>query len=355
MRVLVADDDAVMRELLREFLRTFNHQCVAVDDGDAAWRHLTEHGADVVISDWLMPGLNGVQLCEQVRSNPQVAYPYFILLTARGDRPDVLTALRAGVDGHLTKPLDPDALEGALIIAERVRGLHLEILEARQALEAANAALDRAAHHDALTGLGNRLKLDEDLPGIHGRFVREGARYSIALFDIDHFKEYNDTHGHQAGDALLTELGWAMAAELRAGDRAYRYGGEEFLIVFPNATVDQAALGAERIRTCLAGVATHLSVSATLSAGIAGAITGEGIESVIGRADRALYRAKSNGRDQLVIDFPDAAHPGLTVERVGIRSYPPAGRRHLQWRSGPVAPSDGHQLPGDPPPSPSTR
>jgi diguanylate cyclase (GGDEF)-like protein len=302
MRVLVADDDALMREILREFLQTFDHECVAVDDGDAAWRHLTAHGADVVISDWLMPGLNGLQLCQQVRTHPEIVYPYFVLLTARGDHPDVLTALRAGVDGHLTKPLDPDALEAALIAAERVRGLHLQILEVRQALETANAGLYRDAHRDVLTGLGNRLLLNEDLPGIHGRFVREGSLYSIALLDIDHFKEYNDTHGHQAGDALLTELGWAIAAQLRKGDRAYRYGGEEFLIVFPNATIDHAAFGAERIRTCLANVGTHQSASVTLSAGIAGAVADQAIETVIGRADRALYRAKNAGRDQLVVD-----------------------------------------------------
>ncbi len=302
MRILVADDDTLMRQILGEFLRAFDHECVAVADGDAAWQHLRANGADVVISDWLMPGLNGLQLCEKVRTHPDVTYPYFILLTARGDRPDVMTAFRAGVDGHLTKPLDPDDLEAALIVAERIRGMHLQILEVRQALEAANAALDRAAHRDALTGLGNRRLLNEALPGIHGRFVREGTLYSIALLDIDNFKEYNDAHGHQAGDALLTELGWAIAARLRRGDHAYRYGGEEFLIVFPNATLDKARLGAERIRTCLASVATHRAAPVTLSAGIAGAVANETIDEVIGRADRALYRAKNAGRNQLVVD-----------------------------------------------------
>ena len=340
MRVLVADDDPLMREIVREFLRTFDHECTTVDDGNAAWQHLVAHGADVVVSDWLMPGLNGLQLCEQVRTHPEVAYPYFILLTARGDHPDVLTAFRAGVDGHLTKPLDPDALEAALVIAERVRGLHLQILEAREALEAANIALYQAAHRDALTGLGNRLLLDEDLPGIHGRFLREGTQYSIALLDIDHFKEYNDTHGHQSGDALLTELGRAMAAQLRKGDRAYRYGGEEFLIVFPNATVDQAALGAERIRRCLADAGTNRCAQTTLSAGVAGAAANEAIASVIGRADRALYRAKNLGRNQLVIDAFDAGRPRPLLETPSGRVSPHSRRRHLQWWPSPEATPD---------------
>ena len=304
MQILIADDDDLLRELLRELLRSFGHECIAVSDGEAAWQHLVAHGADVVVSDWQMPGLTGVELCERVRAHPEIAYPYFILLTARGNRPDVLTALRAGVDDHLAKPADLDELEARLIVAERVRGLHLEILETRRALEAANARLDDAAHRDALTGLGNRFRLNEDLPSIHGRFLRQGHRYNIALLDIDHFKDYNDTYGHQGGDALLAELGRVIASELRQGDLAYRYGGEEFLLVLASGTVDGAGMGAERLRRCVAGVTTgpHLPGPATLSAGVAEARPGESIEQVIGRADGALYRAKNAGRDQVVID-----------------------------------------------------
>jgi two-component system cell cycle response regulator len=304
MHVLVADDDTLCCELVCQLLRTFGHDCVTVNDGDAAWSHLTTHGADVVISDWQMPGLNGIQLCERVRAHPEIAYPYFMLLTARGDRVDVLTSLRAGVDDHLAKPLDLDQLEARLIVAERVRALHLEILETRRAMEAANRRLDEAAHHDALTGLGNRLRLSEDLARTHARFVREGHVYNIALFDIDHFKEYNDTHGHQAGDALLAEVGRVIASELRRGDLAYRYGGEEFLVVLPNDAIRDAATAAERLRRCVADATAlgHLPAPATMSVGIARAIPGEAIEQVIERADRAMYRAKRAGRDQIVID-----------------------------------------------------
>ena len=311
MHILVADDDSLCCELLRELLRGFGHDCVAVHDGDAAWHHLVAHGADVVISDWQMPGLNGVQLCERVRAHSEIAYPYFILLTGRGDRVDILTSLRAGVDDHLAKPLDFDSFEARLIVAERVRDLHLEILRTRRALETANRRLDDAAHKDSLTGLGNRLRLKEELRGIQGRFVREGSVYHIALLDVDHFKRYNDTHGHQAGDALLTEVGRVITSELRSGDRAYRYGGEEFLIVLPNRTIEQAAKGAERIRCRVAAVtaAGPLPAAVTLSAGLAGATFGDTIESVIGRSDRAMYQAKSLGRDRLVIDATVGAGP----------------------------------------------
>jgi two-component system chemotaxis response regulator CheY len=304
MKVLVADDDFLLLELLRGLLDGSGYQCVTVSDGESAWMHLLDEGADIVISDWLMPGLNGVQLCQRVRAHPEIEYPYFILLTARGEHNDVLTAVRAGVDDHLPKPLDLDVLEARLIVAERVRTLHREMNRTRKELEAANLRLDEAAHRDALTGLGNRLKLNNDLPGIHARFLREGYLYSLALFDIDHFKDYNDTHGHQMGDALLAEVGRVFSSELRQGDLAYRYGGEEFLLVLPNRTIEEAAKGAERFRRTVAEATAgpHLPAPATLSAGVARVTDGESIENVLGRADRALYQAKREGRDQVVAD-----------------------------------------------------
>ncbi|HYN99847.1 MAG TPA: diguanylate cyclase, partial [Actinomycetota bacterium] len=252
MRVLVADDDSIVLELLRGLVDSFGHECIAVTDGEAAWSELVSNGADIVISDWLMPGLNGVQLCERVRAHPEIEYPYFILLTARGDHNDVLTAVRAGVDDHLVKPLDLDVLEARLIVAERVSSLHREMHRTRQELEDANRQLAEAAHQDALTGLGNRLRLNIDLPRIHSRFERERYIYNIALFDLDRFKEYNDTHGHQQGDALLSEVGKVFLAELRQGDLVYRYGGEEFLLVLPNRSLEEAVKAAERFRRTVA-------------------------------------------------------------------------------------------------------
>ncbi|MEX0789949.1 MAG: diguanylate cyclase [Actinomycetota bacterium] len=306
MTVLVADDDPLLLELLRGLLTGIGYLCITVGDGEAAWDHLVEQGADIVISDWQMPGLNGVQLCERVRAHPEIEYPYFILLTARGEHNDVLTAVRAGVDDHLPKPLDLDVLEERLIVAERVSALHREMHRTRVKLEIANRQLAEAAHRDALTGLGNRLRLNIDLPAIHARFAREGYVYNVALFDIDHFKQYNDTHGHQKGDALLAEVGRVFVNELRQGDLIYRYGGEEFLLVLPNRSLEEAAKAAERFRRTVAAATSeaNLPAPATLSAGVAQVLPGESLESIIGRADRALYEAKRNGRDRVVIDMP---------------------------------------------------
>jgi diguanylate cyclase (GGDEF)-like protein/PAS domain S-box-containing protein len=171
--------------------------------------------------------------------------------------------------------------------------------------------LEAAAHRDALTGLGNRLCLREDLLNIHGRFVREGHAYNIALFDIDHFKDYNDTYGHLKGDALLAELGRIISSEVREGDFAYRYGGEEFLIVLPSRTLEEAASGAERIRKRVAEVTRNgeLPAAVSLSGGVTGSVVGESSERTVGRADAALYRAKKAGRDQLVVDTPGVEFP----------------------------------------------
>lgn len=304
MQVLIADDDPLFAGILRELVRSFGHECVIVGDGGAAWQHLLTNGADVVISDWQMPGLTGVQLCQMVRDHPEISYPYFIVLSAQGSRHDVLAAVRAGADDHVTKPPDLDDLEARLIVAERVRALQVEVENARRELEQVNAKLYEAAHRDVLTGLGNRLRLNEDLPAIHARFARQGYPYHVVMLDIDHFKAYNDTLGHQAGDALLAAVGRAITTNLRLGDEAYRYGGEEFLLILPNRSLDEAALGAERIRRAI-GAATSvgsLPKPATLSAGLAGVVAGETPEQVVNRADKALYRAKDGGRDQLVVD-----------------------------------------------------
>lgn len=310
MEILIADDDPIFLEVVSELVGSLGHMVVAVDDGEAAWRHLLTQGADVVVSDWRMPGLSGVELCERLRAHPEIAYPYFILLTALGDRPHVLEALRAGVDDYMAKPLDPSELEGRLIVAERVRSLHLKILRTK-------ATLEEAARRDVLTGLGNRLCLNEDLVRIHGRFVREGHSYNVVLFDIDRFKDYNDTHGHQAGDALLALVGGVIAAEIRDGDFAYRYGGEEFLIVLPSRTIEEAALGADRIRRRVVerAAASDLMTLITLSGGVAGALPGESPEKTIGRADAALYRAKNAGRDRLIADRPRVGQPRTLVTR----------------------------------------
>jgi len=320
VRVLIADDDYVCREIVQAILRKLGHDVATADNGQAAWALLQATGADVIISDWQMSGLNGLQLCERVRSSTDIAYPYFILLTAHGEPQDILLAMQAGVDDHLQKPPSEDELQARLIAAARVTGLHAELadrhqrlasaneqlLEGRRALEMANASLHRLAHSDSLTGLRNRLALTEDMAAIQDRFERYGHGFGIAMLDIDHFKRYNDDYGHQAGDRLIAEVGTAISSGIRPGDLAYRYGGEEFLIVYPDQTIAKTAIAVHRIRQRIQMIAssTDLTGEATLSAGIAAARPPDRFEDIVGRADRALYEAKRGGRNRVCVDSP---------------------------------------------------
>jgi two-component system cell cycle response regulator len=318
MRVLVADDDDLCRQIVQAILENLGHEVLAADNGQSAWELLLADGAEVVISDWQMPALNGLELCERARNHPGLAYPYFILLTSHGEHGDILAAMQAGVDDHLTKPPSVDDLRAKLIAAARITGLHAELadrhqalaaanqelLDSRGALEAANASLEQLAHRDALTGLGNRLAMNEDIPAIQSRLERYRHGFCIAMLDVDHFKAYNDQHGHQAGDRLLADVGTAIIEEIRPGDLAYRYGGEEFLIVYPNQTVATTSVAVNRIRYRVENSASHtdLPSAATLSAGIAEAGPDERFESIVRRADRALYQAKHDGRNQVGLE-----------------------------------------------------
>jgi DNA-binding response OmpR family regulator len=129
MRILVAEDDNLFREILQAVLEGLGHECVSVANGQEAWDYLQAEGAEVVITDWHMPKLTGLELCTRVRAAPEIVYPYFILLTATADHRDVVQALEAGVDDHLPKPPNMDELEARLVVARRVRALHLKLRE----------------------------------------------------------------------------------------------------------------------------------------------------------------------------------------------------------------------------------
>src|SRR5712691_5625572 len=225
LRVLVADDDASCRMVLRATVERLGHECRVAADGDDAWRLFQEEQPDVLITDWMMPGLNGPELCRRVRQHEADGYTYVILATALGEHENVLEGMEAGADDYLTKPISPFDVRARLL-----------------------AELTAQARTDALTGLGNRLRLHEDLEAIHDRAVRYGHTYCVGICDLDDFKRFNDTYGHQVGDDALRKIGKVLNDESRSGDAAYRYGGEEFLIVLPAQPLPQATVVLERIR-----------------------------------------------------------------------------------------------------------
>jgi two-component system, cell cycle response regulator len=294
MHILVADDDRTSQVVVRASLERLGHDPVLVDDGEAAWSHYQASGADVVITDRVMPGLDGLELCRRIRAEPTGRYTYIVLMTGMADRADVLAGMEAGADDYLTKPVDPFDLQAGLVAAQRVTGLHRQLERYRAELERLNADLADLARRDSLTGLGNRLRLDEDLGQLHWRCTRYGWMYSVAVCDIDHFKEHNDEHGHLAGDEVLRQVSAALSETARRGDGVYRYGGEEFVVVLPAQDLQRARLAAERLRA-----AVEAQTPVTMSVGVACFDGGadESAAGVLARADAAMYRAKQAGRN----------------------------------------------------------
>ncbi len=309
MKVLIAEDSAIARLMLRRVVEKLGHNCLEAKDGEEAWALFQDRGAEVIVSDWVMPGMEGPELCRRIRADARGGYTYFIMLTMLESKQHALQGMTAGADDYLVKPLDPADLQARLIAAERVTALHRELAQSRAEMQRMNEELYRTARTDPLTGLGNRLRLQEDLYVLHGRVERYGHCYCVALCDIDRFKAYNDLYGHLAGDQVLRKVGETIAQLSRRGDAAYRYGGEEFLVVWPEQSPATAFVAAERLRKAIQNLALPHERNAptgvvTLSAGVASFCPGQSSppEELVKRADAALYQAKEAGRNRVVGD-----------------------------------------------------
>jgi len=305
LKILIAEDDAVSRTILRRAVEKLGHECLAAPDGEEAWNLYKEHpDLDVIISDWMMPGVDGLELCRRVRGHKQDGYTYFIFLTALGDRDHLLQGLEAGADDYLSKPLDRDELGMRLTSAMRVTELHRRLAFQNGELEKLNRMLFEQSRQDPLTSLGNRLRLTEDLQTLQSRAERYGHNYAVALCDVDYFKAYNDRHGHLTGDDVLRRVAATLSSGLRAGDSAYRYGGEEFLMVLPEQGTEAALATADRLRRAVESLGiphaggTPLGV-VTISGGVATSAGVKDADALLKAADTALYAAKKSGRNRV--------------------------------------------------------
>jgi diguanylate cyclase (GGDEF)-like protein len=305
MRVLVADDDPTSRLIAETAVRDLGHECFSVSDGTQAWDAVQSGRPDVVLSDWMMPGLTGLELCQRIRNRTSGEYTYLILLTSQRSLDQALEGMSAGADDYLIKPLDPGDLQVRLIAAARVTYLHTQLARQRTELEDLNVELMSIARRDQLTGLGNRMALQEEFEQLEARVARYGHRYSIALVDVDNFKSFNDCYGHQAGDQALRAVANELRAAARKGDSLYRYGGEEFLCVFPERAVPGGAIAVERMRAGVQKLAISHAANAigvvTISAGLSMLDPGatRPVNEVLKEADEALYRAKELGRNRV--------------------------------------------------------
>lgn len=297
MKILIADDDPVSLRFLERTLARLGHQVAAVSDGAAAIAALLAPDAPrLAILDWMMPLADGLEVCRTLRRRP-TPYTYIILLTSRRDRADMLQGLDAEADDFLTKPCDAIELQARLRSGERVIALQEHLIEAQEALRF-------EATHDRLTGLWNRGMILDHLNRELSRVRRSKGSLAVLMADIDHFKAINDEHGHGVGDVVLREAGTRMRATLRAYDALGRYGGEEFLLVLPDAEAAGAREAAERVRTALrSSPLTDGAVSVSTSVSIGGATTAIGYDAaaLIQASDRALYHAKGCGRDRVEV------------------------------------------------------
>ena len=297
MRVLAAEDNPVFQSMLKTMLTRWGYEAVMARDGNEAWNILEGSDAPrLAVLDWMMPGMDGVEICRRIRSANREPYVYILLLTARTESQDLIEGMDAGADDYLTKPFNAHELRVRIRAGRRILDLQEELLQAREALR-------EQATHDGLTGLLNRTSILEKLDDELSRAARDGSSVSVLMVDLDRFKSVNDTQGHLAGDAVLREASSRLKSASRRYDSVGRYGGEEFLMVLPGCETAAAALQAERLRDAIAGTpfrADSRPLAMTCSIGLA-CSSHCAPEVLVREADDALYQAKANGRNRVVV------------------------------------------------------
>jgi diguanylate cyclase (GGDEF)-like protein len=298
LRILIAEDDPVSRRLLEATLVRWDYEVVVTCDGPSALELLRRDDApSLALLDLIMPGMNGDEVCRQVRDRLDGRYIYLLLLTAKSHKADLVHGLNAGADDYLVKPVDPMELKARLNTGRRILGLQEQLIAAREAMR-------RQATRDSLTGAWNHAAILDILKSELNRGRREGAPLSVVLADLDHFKEVNDAFGHPAGDEALCEAYRRMANAMRPYDMIGRYGGEEFLIVLPGCDETGALHFCERLRSHIGDSpilykGEDIAVTVSVGAVVHECDESADCQALLQAADLALYRAKRAGRNRV--------------------------------------------------------
>ncbi|MBK6726880.1 MAG: diguanylate cyclase [Xanthomonadales bacterium] len=319
--ILVVDDNPANIELLVAILGSHGYRCRVANSGARAMVAAAADVPDLVMLDIAMPGMDGYEVCRQLKAQPATAAVPVIFLSALNGAIDKVQAFGAGGADYIGKPFQIEEVlvrvENQVRIARMQREvgernaelarLNAELLEATQRLELSNAQLRQLSERDGLTGVANRRLFDGSLLEVWSQARNEGRTPALILLDIDHFKEYNDARGHLAGDDCLKRVAGALEAEAAAaGALVARYGGEEFAVLIDDSQRTDPALLAEalRARVELEALSHPRSAAApvvTVSVGYAALAASAKLEPalLIDAADRALYRAKSDGRNRV--------------------------------------------------------
>lgn len=303
MRLLIADDDAVTRMMLEKVLIRWGYEVTTAGDGNETWQLLAQpHHPHLLLLDWVMPGIDGLEIIRRLRNSRNSHLYYIIILTSRENPGDVTTALDTGADDFIAKPYDMDELRARINVGRRITCLNEAFAENLRKLEEANETISRLAAIDELTDLPNRRSFNGCFLAALSAARRHAHPLSLIIIDLDHFKAVNDCFGHAAGDEVLKEFASLLRDLARAEDLAARWGGEEFIILLPHTSCEAAAALAERIRIAFE---THCSLAAprllSASFGVAQLCSGDDDRALLQRADEALYRAKEQGRNRVVV------------------------------------------------------
>ncbi len=295
IKILIVEDDRISARILEHHIKEWGYETLLVYDGEKAWQIFETDPPEMALLDWMIPGINGLELCRRVRLKTKTKesdYIYIILLTARDERSDLIQGLNAGADDYVTKPFDLLELKARLNTGRRI--IELQRL------------LKKEATFDWLTGLLNRRSILEQAEKEYLRSKRENKPLGLILIDIDDFKKINDSFGHYGGDVILAEVSHRLQKKIRAYDKIGRYGGDEILVIVPNCNHAELEKIADRLRHSIQAkpiIFNNQSLTITISAG---GVSNENnspfsIAELINFCDHALFQAKKLGRNRTFI------------------------------------------------------
>ncbi|HUZ83791.1 MAG TPA: diguanylate cyclase [Gaiellales bacterium] len=292
-RLLLVGDDRLSAALTRGILEQGGHRVGVVCAGPAALGALARDRYDLVVTDRMLPGMDGLDLCREIRADRALDGLHVILVAGHGQQ--VVEGLAAGADDYLTTPFDP-----AELLARVASGMRVVWL--RRELAAANRALRELAMTDALTGLPNRQAMEHAVAAEAARVTRARSSSCVVCVDLDAFKAVNDIHGRTVGDLVLVAFAGALRARLRTQDEFGRTGGDEFLILLRDMTLAGAVDVCRRLGQESAAVRVPCSrgdLATTASFGVAAIQPGDDPHQALDVADAALYAAKAAGRNRV--------------------------------------------------------
>lgn len=326
--IVLAEDDPALRVLLKRQLMRAGYTVTATSNGLEALNAIRQTNANVVIADWMMPEMDGLELCRSIRElskNDVLGFVFFVLLTAKTQKKHILAGFEAGADDYLTKPYNADELlarlragERILELQEKVKDRQLEVHRSNAQLAILNRKLQEQAITDELTRLWNRRHIYARLDECAALAARHKKPLSCIMLDVDNFKGFNDTHGHHAGDEVLREVAGVLKATIRRTDLCGRIGGEEFLVICPETDARDALAHAERLRAAVEAHSILIGgqpLSVTISLGAAELSPRHARpQDLVADADTAMYQSKENGRNRVSrFDAPSASAAAASI------------------------------------------